>query len=147
MAPWFNEKFLGIDRRRLFPSFVRRTLAQGYPSTWADSSPRPAGRQVLLFPDTFTNYFQPEIGEATIELLHRAGCGVTLGPPGLCCCGRPMISNGLLDQAVANARHNVESLHSWAVGGGPIIACEPSCLLTIRDDYPALLKGSLRSPG
>ena len=47
---------------------------------------------------------------ATIELLQLAGCVVTLGPPGLRCCGRPMISNGLLDQAVANARHNVERL-------------------------------------
>ena len=56
-----------------------------------------------------------------------------------------MISNGLLDQAVANARHNVERLHEWSRGGGPIIACEPSCILTIKDDYPALLKGNLRS--
>ena len=145
LAPWFNERFLGIDRRRLFPPFVRRTLTQRYPATWADSSPEPAGKQVLLFPDTFTNFFEPEIGEATIELLRRAGCGVTLGPPGLRCCGRPMISNGLLDQAVANARHNVTSLYQWADRGGPIIACEPSCILTIRDDYPALLKGNLRS--
>jgi len=56
-----------------------------------------------------------------------------------------MISNGLLDQAVANARHNVERLHEWALSGGSIIACEPSCILTIKDDYPALLKGGLRS--
>jgi Fe-S oxidoreductase len=56
-----------------------------------------------------------------------------------------MISNGLLDQAVANARYNVTSLHEWADRGGPIIACEPSCILTIRDDYPALLRGNLRS--
>jgi Fe-S oxidoreductase len=61
------------------------------------------------------------------------------------CCGRPLISNGLLDQAVANARHNVERLYEWARGGGRIIACEPSCILTMRDDYPALLKGELRS--
>ncbi len=99
----------------------------------------------LLFPDTFTNYFEPEIGAAAIELFDRAGCAVTLGPPGLRCCGRPLISNGLLDQAVANARHNVERLHEWARQGGPIIACEPSCILTIKDDYPALLKGELRS--
>ena len=56
-----------------------------------------------------------------------------------------MISNGLLDQAVANARHNVELLYEWSRRGGRIIACEPSCILTIKDDYPALLKGELRS--
>ena len=100
----------------------------------------------LLFPDTFTNYFEPADRRgrdraASIGL----GCAVTLGPPDLRCCGRPLISNGLLDQAVANARHNVERLHEWSRRGGPIIACEPSCILTIRDDYPALLKGELRS--
>jgi FAD/FMN-containing dehydrogenase/Fe-S oxidoreductase len=145
VVPWINDRFLGIDRRRLFPSFARRTLTQRCSTRWADSSQEPGGRQVLLFPDTFTNYFQPEIGEATIEILRKAGCGVTLGPPGLRCCGRPMISNGLLDQAVANARQNVTSLYQWADRAGPIIACEPSCVLTIRDDYPALLKGNLRS--
>ena len=104
-----------------------------------------AASRVLLFPDTFTNFFEPDVGQATIELLERAGCAVTLGPPDLRCCGRPLISNGLLDQAVANARHNVERLFEWSRQGGPIIACEPSCILTIRDDYPALLKGELRA--
>src|SRR5262249_28741554 len=107
--------------------------------------PGDSGQPVLLFPDTFTNYFEPEIGEAALELLRRAGCAVTLGPPGLRCCGRPMISNGMLDEAVACARHNVESLADWAQQGRPIVACEPSCILTIRDDYPALLRGELRS--
>jgi Fe-S oxidoreductase len=100
---------------------------------------------VLLFPDTFANYFQPEVGAATIELLQHAGSDVTLGPPGLRCCGRPLISNGLLDQAVDNAQQNVDRLHNWASRGGPIITCEPSCILTIKDDYPALLKGRLRA--
>jgi Fe-S oxidoreductase len=55
-----------------------------------------------------------------------------------------MISNGMLTQAVASARHNVERLFPWARTGTPIIACEPSCILTIKDDYPALLRGELR---
>ena len=99
------------------------------------------------FPIRLRITFEPEIGDATIELLQRAGCAVTLGPPGLRCCGRPLISNGLLDQAVANARHNVERLHDGRASGGPIIACEPSCILTIKDDYPALLKGESAFPG
>src|SRR5262249_30588693 len=61
------------------------------------------------------------------------------------CCGRPLISNGMLDQAVRLARHNVNRLHRWAeVAQLPIIACEPSCILTIQDDYPALLRGAER---
>jgi len=100
---------------------------------------------VLLFPDTFTNYFEPEIGAAVIDLFNRVDCTVTLGRPSLRCFGRPLISTGMLDLAVANARPNVEQLHDWASQGGPIVACEPSCILTIKDDYPALLKGEHRS--
>ena len=120
------------------------SLVQRFSSLpWNEESE--AASRVLLFPDTFTNFFEPEVGAAAIELLQRTGCAVTLGPPDLRCCGRPLISNGLLDQAVVNARHNVERLHEWSRRGGPIIACEPSCILTIKDDYPALLKGELRS--
>jgi Fe-S oxidoreductase len=61
------------------------------------------------------------------------------------CCGRPFISNGMLDQAVALARHNVERLFPWASTGRPIVACEPSCILTLEDDYPSLLRGDVRA--
>jgi Fe-S oxidoreductase len=60
---------------------------------------------------------------------------------GVRCCGRPFISNGQLSQAAAHARHNVECLYPWAAEGRRITACEPSCLLTIKDDYPGLLRG------
>jgi FAD/FMN-containing dehydrogenase/Fe-S oxidoreductase len=144
LSRWLNESLLGIDRRRVPPRFARRSLVRQFSSLpWNGGADRAACR-VLLFPDTFANYFQPEVGAATIELLARTGCAVTLGPPDLRCCGRPLISNGLLDQAVVNARHNVVRLHDWASGGGTIIACEPSCILTIKDDYPALLKGQFR---
>jgi Fe-S oxidoreductase len=99
--------------------------------------------RVLLFPDTFANYYEPEVGLAAIDLLRRAGCDVTLGPA-LQCCGRPLISNGLLGEAVEHARDNVRRLHDWAAAGHLITACEPSCLLTIQDDYPALLRGRER---
>jgi Fe-S oxidoreductase len=65
-------------------------------------------------------------------------------PVGWRCCGRPQISNGMLAKALENARYNVNSLHPWAASGKPIIACEPSCILTIKDDYPALLRGEER---
>jgi FAD/FMN-containing dehydrogenase/Fe-S oxidoreductase len=142
-----NEKLLGIDRRRVPPAFARRSLVQRFSaSTLANNQPAGCSIQpVLLFPDTFTNYFEPQIGEAAIQVLQRLGSSVTLGPSALRCCGRPLISNGMLDHAVANARHNVEQLFEWSQSGRPIIACEPSCILTIRDDYPALLKGAMRA--
>ena len=57
---------------------------------------------VFFFADTFANYHEPAIGEAAVDLLRRAGGSLTLGTSGLRCCGRPMISNGLLDVAVAH---------------------------------------------
>ena len=145
LCRWLNEKVLGIDRRRMPPAFAPRSLMQQFPQVQKYDESDLHDRRVLLFPDTFTNYFEPQIGADAITLLHRAGYSVTFGPPGLRCCGRPLISNGLLDQAVANARHNVERLYKWSHGGGRIITCEPSCILTIRDDYPALLNRELKS--
>jgi FAD/FMN-containing dehydrogenase/Fe-S oxidoreductase len=145
---WLNERLLGIDRRRIPPPFARRTLRDLCRDQTSSrvSSHREAPRgHVLLFPDTFVNYYEPDVGLAAAELLGRAGCDVTLGPADLRCCSRPQISNGLLDEAVANARHNVERLYDWAAQGRPITACEPSCLLTIQDDYPALLRGAERA--
>jgi Fe-S oxidoreductase len=136
-ARWLNEKALGIDRRRLPPAFARKTLRH----LWREDR---EGARVLLFPDTFTNHYEPGIGLAAAGILRRAGCGVTLGPANLRCCGRPLISAGLLDQAVRQARHNVGLLHSLAKAGALLTSCEPSCILTIKDDYPALLRGEER---
>jgi FAD/FMN-containing dehydrogenase/Fe-S oxidoreductase len=144
-ARWLLERLLRIDRRRIPPAFARRTLLQQFPGRGEFDRLERIDREILVFPDTFTNYFEPEVGAAAIRLLERAGMVPTLGPPGLRCCGRPLISNGLLDHAVAHARHNVELLFDWAHRGGVITACEPSCVLTIRDDYPALLPGDLKT--
>jgi Fe-S oxidoreductase len=149
-ARWLGEKVLGIDRRRRPPAFARRTFARQFMARWPDVAAPGFAKSVLLFPDTFTNYHEPEIGVAAVELLHDMNCLVVPGwPPhvgsaGLRCCGRPLISSGLLSQAVAHARHNVEQLYPWAATGTPVTACEPSCVLTIKDDYPALLRGEER---
>jgi FAD/FMN-containing dehydrogenase/Fe-S oxidoreductase len=140
---WLNDKLLGIDARRLPPAFARKTFLQQFRARRNASPDR--SPDVLLFPDTFTNYHEPAIGMAAVDLLERAGCAVALEVPGgLSCCGRPLISNGMLDEAIRHAERNVKSLYPWASEGKPILACEPSCLLTLKDDYPALLRGRLR---
>jgi FAD/FMN-containing dehydrogenase/Fe-S oxidoreductase len=142
-ARWLNEKLLGIEARRVPPAFTRRTLQQQFRSR--TSSVKTSSPDVLLFPDTFTNYYEPSIGLAAVDLLEAAGCSVALETDSaLSCCGRPLISNGLLDRAVYVAERNVRALYPWAAEGKPILACEPSCILTLRDDYPALLRGQLR---
>lgn len=139
-ARWINERLLGIDRRRLPPPFTSRPFLHrpGIRELVAVSSP-----DVLLFPDTFMNFYEPELGLATTEILRCLGN--PLIPQDLRCCGRPMISNGMLNEAVSCAKHNVQRLYPWAEKGVPIIACEPSCILTIKDDYPPLLRGQLRT--
>ena len=84
------------------------------------------------------NYNYPQVGKAAVELLEAAGLRVVLANGG--CCGRPMISKGMLDEASAHARANVDLLSPYAEQGIPIIGCEPSCLLTFRDEYPELVK-------
>jgi Fe-S oxidoreductase len=153
-----NELLLGIDRRRVPPAFARRPLSKEIIDEWAwggngllNDTPGPGTRDVLLFPDSFINYYEPDHGIAALRLLKAVVRRVTIGCPDdfgaghLRCCGRPQISAGLLDEAVANARHNVARLHEIARQGFAIVACEPSCLLTIKDDYPALLRGAERA--
>jgi FAD/FMN-containing dehydrogenase/Fe-S oxidoreductase len=147
---WLNDSLFGIDRRRMPPAFCRRSLTHRGVTPLSPLAGNGKISTVLLFVDTFTNYFEPAVGEAAIALFERLGASVALaGPdyvtkPGVRCCGRPLISNGLLGHAVHNARHNLAVLYPWAAAGASITACEPSCILTIKDDYPALLKGELR---
>jgi Fe-S oxidoreductase len=93
----------------------------------------------LLFNDTFTNYCHPDIGVAAAETLAAADINVDLLPHG--CCGRPMISQGLLDHARDAARRNVDALWPAAERGDAIVFVEPSCLSAVREDGPALLRG------
>jgi FAD/FMN-containing dehydrogenase/Fe-S oxidoreductase len=160
---WLNEKVLGIDRRRLLPKFAAGCLAK----TPSLQDPAQDG-DVLLFPDTFARFHDVNIGPAALALLEHAGSNYQIGrfDASRCitlrdrqgdhrriqvgseyqvrCCGRPLMSNGMLDQAVELATANVDGLYEWAELGKPIIACEPSCILTLKDDYPALLKGEPR---
>ncbi len=138
-ARWLNEKLFGIDRRRKLPRWRRPTLAQwfsrrnGRPIVSGDSS------GVVLFNDTFTNYYDPEIGIAAVELLEAVGIRAQLGRHH--CCGRPLISQGLLLQAREHAAANAELLYPLAEQGRKILFCEPSCLSAMREDAPALLRG------
>jgi Fe-S oxidoreductase len=93
---------------------------------------------VGLFPDTFTDDNDPQIGRAAVRVLEAAGYEVLL-PRRALCCGRPLISKGLLDQARALAQQQLEWLAPYAEAGLPIVGLEPSCLLTFRDEYPDLL--------
>ena len=147
----FSTAVLGIHPNRRPPSFARQTFPQWFRSLthrrtytyYGTVDPVPSERKmrdtVVLLNDTYMNYNYPEIGKAAVALLEAAGFKVELADAP--CCGRPMISKGMMDEAKANARHNVGLLHAYAGNGVPIIGCEPSCLLTLRDEYPQLVPG------
>ena len=130
---------LGISSRRQQPRFARESLPDWFAQR--DRSRLSAAKfgVVALYNDTFMNYNYPEIGIAAVELLEAAGYEVRLVNGG--CCGRPMISKGMLDQARELARSNMAGLYDLARQGIPIVGCEPSCLLTLRDEYPEFVPG------
>jgi FAD/FMN-containing dehydrogenase/Fe-S oxidoreductase len=135
-ARYAGERMFGIDRRRRMPPFRRRTLA-----ALADGA-GPSTFTAVLFADTFTNYYDPEIGQAALDVLAAAGTPAALVPH--VCCGRPKISKGLLDEARTLGERNVEALYPHASAGRPIVFCEPSCLSALREDVPSLLRGELQ---
>ena len=144
-----SSSLLGIHPNRRAPKFARQTFPQWFRgprnrhtyqgSAEAALSESTARTAVVLLNDTYMNYNYPEIGKAAVALLEAAGFKVELADAP--CCGRPMISKGMMDAAKANARHNIGLLHAYAGNGVPIIGCEPSCLLTLRDEYPQLVPG------
>ena len=137
IARRFNERALGIDRRRPPPAWSRKTLRAQFARQHPE---RPA--TVALFVDTFTNHQDPSIGMACLDVIERLGYGVTLAPN--VCCGRPLISQGLLDEARRRAEENTERLFPGAEDGRSLVFFEPSCLSAIREDAPDLLAGELR---
>lgn len=129
---WLLEKVAGIDRRRTLPTFARDHFRKWFRSHAPD--PRAGSRgSVVLLDDCFTTYNTPSVGRAAVRVLEASGYRVELA--GLACCGRPAISKGLLDLGRDLARENVARLVESARRGAPILGCEPSCLLTLVDEY------------
>lgn len=153
------ERWGGIARERPLPRFQRDTLERWYRKRAGSGSPShqhavpglagterasPPPRGDLVFlADSFTTFTEPAIGKAAIELLEAAGWRVRLESRG--CCGRASISKGLLDRARAAAADMAARLAPEAQRGVPIVGCEPSCLLTLREEHLALLPGDARA--
>jgi Fe-S oxidoreductase len=138
---WLMEKLMGIDRRRVPPAWKRQTFERWVARNRRRSSA--AGTRVTLFNDTFLNHYNPEIGIAALEILEKCGCQVSVVRPG--CCGRPLISQGLLEEARAQIGPTVRALFPIAERGEKILFCEPSCLSVFKDDAAALLRGEAQS--
>lgn len=125
-----------LDPRRSLPKLAPTRFVRWFRREASSRQPvRPRGA-VALFPDTFTNHFEPGTGIAACRVLWALGYEIRLAPA--VCCGRPAISRGLLDRARRLARRSVAALSGFAREGLPIVGLEPSCLLTFRDEIPEL---------
>src|SRR5207247_7147979 len=130
------ERGAGIDRRRPLPTLAAEPFTAWF-ARHAPPAASPRG-EAVLFHDTFVTYNTPEIGRAAVELLEAAGYHVALVDKK--CCGRPLISKGMLAEARAHAAWNVARLAPYARRSIPIVGLEPSCLLTLRDESVDLLR-------
>ena len=140
-ARWFGDVVMGMDRRRRFPALSRRS----FDSWFRSRTPQSTGSRgvAVLFHDTFTNFNHPQAGVAATRLLESLGFEVKIADRK--CCGRPMISKGMIDKAASNARHNIDVLHPLVESGARIVGWEASCLLTLKDEYPDLFPDDPRA--
>jgi FAD/FMN-containing dehydrogenase/Fe-S oxidoreductase len=119
----------GVEPRRQAPALAGQTFRD-----WFARHQTPAGgTEVLLWPDTFTNYFTPEVGIAAVGVLEEAGCRVRI-PERPLCCGRPLYDYGMLPTARRWLRRILAELRDPIEAGLPVIGLEPSCLAVFRDE-------------
>ncbi|HEX7001753.1 MAG TPA: heterodisulfide reductase-related iron-sulfur binding cluster, partial [Trueperaceae bacterium] len=152
---WLMEKAVGVDARRVLPSYEPRrfeswfegrstgrvqsgTGSSGAQAPAAQGAARPLGK-VALFADTWTRFNDQGPGRAAVQVLDALGYDVELISYG--CCARPQISKGMLRDAKRMAAANVARLKAYVDAGVPVVGIEPSCVAAFKDDYPDLVPG------
>jgi FAD/FMN-containing dehydrogenase/Fe-S oxidoreductase len=133
-------RLAGIHPRRSLPRFARRSFRAEFGRRSRGVPAAPKGARVVLLDDTFNNYQEPQILAAAATVLGRAGFAVEL-PARPICCGRPLISLGFLAEARSLGRELLAVLAAALDQGAFVTGCEPSCLLTFRDELPDLVPG------
>ena len=128
-----GKRLAGVDSRRGLPVFAAQTFRQ-----WFARHPSAEGDPVMLWVDTFTNHFTPEVGVAAVSVLEAAGYSVRI-PARRLCCGLTWISTGQLDTARKILQRSVTALAGTAQAGVPIVGLEPSCTAVFRSDAAELL--------
>jgi Fe-S oxidoreductase len=124
----------GMPRQRQIPRFATRTFRSWFRRRGAAIV---TGPEVILWPDTFNDFFNPEVARAAVAVLEDAGCRVTI-PDRTLCCGRPLYEFGMLDLAKRQLRQILEVLRPQIRAGVPLVGLEPSCVSVFRDELTKL---------
>jgi len=135
-ARWIGEKLLGVSAKRALPR-AARTSFLATPGLRDDDD-----ADVVLLVDTFGNHFEPENAHAALAVLRAAGRRVAIaraaGDARPLCCGRTLMTAGLVDEARHEAKRVVNALAPHVARGAAVVGLEPSCLLSLRDEFLAL---------
>jgi FAD/FMN-containing dehydrogenase/Fe-S oxidoreductase len=141
---WLSERLLGLNAHRELPQWRR-----DYFGASTHDVPRAEGAagEVVLWVDTFNTWFEPENARAALAVLQAAGYRVHLARPldggHPLCCGRTFLTAGFAGQAREEVQRLIDVLAPFAARGVPIVGLEPSCLLSLRDEIPALVPGEV----
>src|SRR2546422_151624 len=129
----------GMPQQRRIPAFASQSFTSWFHRRQKNNGEAPNGKQqVILWPDTFNNYFFPQTAQAATEVLETAGFHVTVLKKPLCC-GRPLYDFGMLDRAKRLLKEILLTLRPQIAAGVPVVVLEPSCLAVFRDEMPNLL--------
>ena len=134
--------FLGIAPKRKMPKYARKTFVDQWHSRGGQPHSAVQRRRVLLWPDTFNNYFHPDTALAAVEVLEKAGYEVTIPRKKNLCCGRPLYDWGFLGMAKRQLAEIMEALRPELDASMPIIGLEPSCVSVFRDELGNLFPGN-----
>jgi FAD/FMN-containing dehydrogenase/Fe-S oxidoreductase len=138
-AAWLTEKLFGLSARRSLPRWSTSPLPSATPQVFPCPRSGGGGKQVVLFIDTFSRYFEREHAQAATDVLEAAGYQVEIAAPAdngrPLCCGRTFLAAGLVEEAKIEARRMLIALRPYVERGVAVVGLEPSCLLTLRDEY------------
>ncbi len=145
MIASLGKRMVGIAPQRLLPKFAHGTFKGWFARRERQSVPQSQNpKPVILWPDTFNNYFHPSTAQAAVAVLEAAGF-VVIVPKAHLCCGRPLYDFGMLDRAKRLLQQILLTLGSQIDAGIPVVGLEPSCISVFRDELLNLYPNDARA--
>ncbi len=139
-----TERLVGLSAKRSLPQWQQRPFLRSAAGRYQVRAPEDC--DVVLLADTFNNYFEPENAVAALRVLEAARLRVHVARPAKggrpLCCGRTFLAVGMVNEAREEARRTRDALAPYAARGVAVVGLEPSCLLTLRDEFRSVLPGA-----
>lgn len=136
---WLAKKVLHVAQERAIPQFAPYSFTGSHPA-----KARVRTKTVVLWPDTFNNYFSPQVSESAARVLESAGFDVVI-PHGHVCCGRPLYDFGFIEEAKKYMLRNLNRIGAEIDAGLPVVVLEPSCATVFRDELKDLFPNDARA--